>query len=249
MDLELKGKVALVTGAAQGIGYAIAERFIREGASVAMCDLRPDAVEVAAKELSSAGTTFPLTMDVRDLASVRAAFDATLEEFGAIDVCVNNAGDWVDKPFLETTEDDWTHDLAVNLSGAINCTHAAISAMHPAGGGSIVSIVSEAGRVGEPRGATYSAAKAGVIALTKALAKEFGGSNIRLNCVALGATRTPRLERVASDEIQEKMAKRYPLRRLGTPEDAADLVAYLSSARAGWITGQTYGVNGGYAMA
>ena len=249
MDLGLAGKVALVTGGARGIGRAIAETLVAEGAVVALNDRDADGAERSAKELSGAGgRALAVPADVTDPAAVAAMVAEAEEALGPIDVLVNNAGVWVTKPFVETTPADWARDVGVNLYGVIHCTHAVVGGMAERGGGAVVSVTSEAGRVGEARLVTYSAAKAGVVGFTKALAKEVGPAGVRVNCVALATTRTPLAEETFSEEAWGKMAKLYPLRRTGRPDDAARAVAFLASDAAAWVTGQTYGVNGGYAM-
>lgn len=250
MDLDIAGKVALVTGGGRGIGYAICSALIREGATVALNDIDGDRATLAVKKLQEVrdGGASAFEADVADFAQVQAMVEQVRAQLGPIDILVNNAGAWVIKPFVETAPDDWAVDLDNNLRGVLHCTRAVLPDMISRRSGAIVSIASEAGRVGEYSCATYSAAKAGIIGFTKAVAKEVGRYGIRINCVAPSTTRTPQSEQWFGEEQLAKMARSYPLRRIGEPEDHASAVLFLASSRAGWVTGQTYGVNGGYAM-
>jgi 2-hydroxycyclohexanecarboxyl-CoA dehydrogenase len=252
MDVGIAGKVALVTGAARGIGRAIAEALLREGASVALNDVRAAelraSLESLARQIPSASeAAIAIPGDITSIDDVERFVDQSERQLGPIEILVNNAGTWTLKSFVESRPADWASDLDVNLYGVINCTWAVTKRMVTRESGCVISITSDAGRVGEPKLSTYSAAKAGVIGLTRALAKELGPAGIRINCIALATTRTPRSQETFSDDEFEKMVRFYPLRRLGEPWDAAGAVLFLASDQASWVTGETLAVNGGYA--
>ena len=257
--LSLKGKVALVTGAGQGVGRQIALHFAaHEAAAVVVNDFFPERAEAVAAEVEAAGARGVASQcDVSDIESVRAMVAAAEADAGPIDILVNNAGNAgpqtsiIDPtPFWETGPEDWEPWLAANFYGVLNCTNAVVGGMVERGCGRIVSIVSDAGRVGEPAFIVYSGAKAGAAGFTRALAKAVGANGVTANCVALSAMRTPATEEVTSDEAAVKRLLRgYVVRRLGEPDDAANMTLFLASDAASWITGQTYPVNGGYAMA
>lgn len=249
MELGIKGKVALVTGGARGIGLAICEALAAEGAAVAVNDLNAEAAERAAAGLRERGAkAVAAPGDVTDYAATVAMTQSVERALGPIDILVNNAGLWIIKPFVESTPADWAREVNLNLYGVIHASHAVVAGMTARGSGVIISITSEAARVGEPRLAVYSGAKAGVIGFTKGLAKELARAGVRVNAIAMGTTRTPQAEATFKPEHWGKIVKAYPLGRTGEPSDAADAVLFLASARSSWVTGQTLGVNGGYAM-
>jgi 2-hydroxycyclohexanecarboxyl-CoA dehydrogenase len=248
--MRLEGKVALVTGAASGIGAATARRLAGEGARVAATDVNLDGAREIAGELS--GAAFEL--DVRSTDSIRAAVSAAEEELGPVDVLVNNAGYDEFGFFVNTDEDLWDRVLAVNLRGVIAVTHAVLPGMQERRGGRIVNVASEAGRVGSHGSTVYSAAKGGVIAFTKAVAREGARYGVTSNAVAPGPIETPLL--MAAPEqlgdlgqrIVQGMVGQTVLRRLGTPDEVAAAIAFLSSDDASYVTGQALGVSGGLAM-
>jgi NAD(P)-dependent dehydrogenase (short-subunit alcohol dehydrogenase family) len=248
--IDMSGKAALVTGAAQGIGYETASLIAQAGGSVMIADINAEAAEAAAAKLTAAGhQAGATTVDVRDPEQAVAAVAATVERFGHLDVLVNNAAAWTVKFFKKQTIEDFDRDIGVTLLGTMNMCKAALEPMSSNGGGAVVNLISDAGRVGEPGLTAYSAAKAGVVGFTKAFAKEAARYGIRVNGVSPGTTHTP-----GGDEVlagwggEEKVVALYPLGRLGQPEDHANAILFLSSPLSTWITGQILSVNGGYSM-
>ena len=248
--MRLEGKVALVTGAGSGIGAATARRLAGEGAHVAATDVNLDGAREVAGEVS--GAAFEL--DVRSTESVGAAVSAAEAELGPIDVLVNNAGYDEFAFFVNTDEALWDRVLAVNLRGVIAVTHAVLPGMQERRRGRIVNVASEAGRVGSHGSGVYSAAKAGVIGFTKAVAREAARYGITSNAVAPGPIETPLLmaapEQLGElgDRIVQGMVGQTVLRRLGTPDEVAAAIAFLASDDASFVTGSALGVSGGLAM-
>jgi 2-hydroxycyclohexanecarboxyl-CoA dehydrogenase len=247
--LDLTGRTAVVTGAARGIGAAIAGGLAAAGASVAIWDVDQEAADLAAGALQ--GKSVGVAVDVAQRASVDAALAATDESLGTIDVLVNNAGIDVIKPFLDSEEEEWARIVSVNLLGTIRCCHAVVPGMLKRGRGSVVNLGSDAGRVGSSGEAVYSGSKGGVIAFTKALAREMASKGIRINCVCPGPTDTALLDQVAaaSPKLYDGLARAIPMRRIGAPGDIAPVVVFLASDSASYITGQTVSVSGGLTMA
>jgi 2-hydroxycyclohexanecarboxyl-CoA dehydrogenase len=246
--MKHQGRVALVTGAARGIGAAIAHRLAADGATVIVADLDGDAAKASAASLE--GKAIGLGVDVSSATSVRAAFDEAAAAIGPPEILVNNAGIDVIKPFVDSTEDEWDRVIAVNLKGPINCCRSALDGMIERGFGRIVNIASDAGRVGSSGEAVYSATKGGVIAFTKTLAREMARRGITVNCVCPGPTETALLGQVAeySQKLYDSLARAIPLGRTGRPEDIAPAVSFLVSDDASFITGQTLSVSGGLTM-
>jgi 2-hydroxycyclohexanecarboxyl-CoA dehydrogenase len=248
--MRLEGRTALVTGAGSGSGAATARRLAGEGARVAVTDVNMEGANKVAGEVS--GAAFEL--DVRSTESIAAAVSAAQDELGPIDVLVNNAGYDEFAFFVNTDEDLWDRVLAVNLRGVIAVTHAVLPGMQERGRGRIVNVASEAGRVGSHGSGVYSAAKAGVIGFTKAVAREAARYGITSNAVAPGPIETPLLmaapEQLGElgDRIVQGMVGQTVLRRLGTPDEVAAAIAFLASDDASFITGQALGVSGGLAM-
>jgi 3-oxoacyl-[acyl-carrier protein] reductase len=245
----LTGRTALVTGAGQGIGRAIAEQLAAAGADVVVNDYYAERAEGSAAAIRDrGGAARAVPFDVADLVQVRAAVDAT----GPFTVLVNNAGNsgptgWTDVvPFAETDPAEWPATLGVNLYGVLHCVHSVLPGMIRAGWGRIVTIVSDAGRVGEPDLAVYGAAKAAAAGLTRSVAREVGRHGITANNVSLATVRPP--DEPDPPDAAARLRK-YVVRRFGTPDEVASLVRYLTGPDAGWITGQTYPVNGGYSFA
>jgi len=247
--MRFEGKVALVTGGAGGIGSATASRLAAEGARVAVCDLSLEAARELAADLGGLG----LELDVRSEDSIAAAVAATEQELGPIDVLVNNAGIGGELFFGQTPPEVWDNMLAVNLRGVFAVTHAVLQGMQKRGGGAIVNVASEAGRVGSQLAVVYSATKAGVIGFTKALAKESARFGVRVNAVAPGPIDTPMVRAAdAFGEIGERMVQGMidstAMKRLGEPDEVAAAIAYLASGEADYVTGETVGVSGGLGM-
>jgi 2-hydroxycyclohexanecarboxyl-CoA dehydrogenase len=248
-------RVALVTGAASGIGRAIAIALAAEGCAVAVADLREDASAEVVGEIGSAGgEALAVAIDVTERASVDAAVERTTSLLGPPAVLVNCAG-WDElRPFLETDEGFWRKVIAINYEGALRVTHAVLAGMIERGDGRIVSIGSDAARVGSSGEAVYAGAKAGVIAFSKTIAREAARHGVTANVVCPGPTETPLLQGMAeqapdSERLVTALSRAVPMRRLGQPQDAAAAVVFLASERAGYITGQTLSVSGGLTMA
>lgn len=255
--VDLKGRVGLVTGAGQGVGRQAALHFAANNAgAVIVNDFRRERAEAVAAEVEKLGCKAQAAQcDVTDFGAVTAMFERARQDFGVVDILVNNAGNaGADprlvsrKPFWEQEPKDWQPFLAVNLYGVLNCTRAAVPAMIERGYGRLVTVISDAGRVGEPRLEIYSGAKAGAAGFMRALAKSLGRYLITANCVALATTRTPTTEPGFNDESVKRILREYTLRRVGEPVDAANMILFLASDAASWITGQTYPVNGGYSF-
>lgn len=250
MDIGLAGKVVLVTGGGSGIGREIALTFAREGARVIVTDLNGESAAATAAAAKEAGAeAIGLAHDVGVLEQGQAAVERGREAYGRLDALVNCAGAWRINLFLDSKPEDWRFEIDTNLLGTINTTRAALDALIEAGGGKVVNIASDAGRVGEFRQAVYSAAKAGIIGFSKALAREVGRYGIHVNCVCPGYTKTPGTEGQLDPELEARIAKGYPLRKIGLPEDVARVAVFLASDGASHTTGQTISVSGGYTMA
>ncbi len=251
MDLRLKDQVALVTGAAKGVGREIALALAREGAHVAVHYHRSeaDAATVATEASGMEVRAAAYGCDVMDYAAVQTMVAKVRDDLGDISVLVNNAGYGKDQLFVESTPQDWAPQIGVCLGGVINCTRVALPGMVARRRGCIINIAGDSGRVGQVRLAVAGAARAGTMGFTKSIAKEYGRFNIRVNCVALGIVETEHIDPAFLEAHREKILRLYPLRRLGQPTDVAPLVAFLASDLAGWITGQTISVSGGYSTA
>jgi 2-hydroxycyclohexanecarboxyl-CoA dehydrogenase len=248
--MRLEGKTALVTGGASGIGAATARRLAAEGARVAIGDLNEDGGKAIAGELDG----FACRLDVTDTGSVNAAVAATKEALGEIDVLVNNAGTDLFSYFVNSDEGLWDFVLGVNLRGVLAVTHAVLPSMQERRTGAIVNVASEAGRVGSQGSAVYSAAKAGVIGFTKAIARESARYRVRCNAVAPGPIETPLLNAAPQllgelgERLKQGMVNTTVMGRSGEPEEVAAAIAFLASEDASYVTGQTLNVSGGLSM-
>ena len=246
--MELSGKVALVTGAAQGIGKAIAMLLARNEADVVVSDINLEKAQETANEIQGMGRrSVAIKVNVADLKDVERMVEAIVEQFGRIDILVNNAGITRDRLILRMTEEDWDAVLDVNLKGTFNCTKAAIRYMSKQKSGKIVSIASVSGEMGNPGQANYAASKAGVIGFTKTIAREFAGRGINVNAIAPGYIQTPMTDAVP-EKAKEELKRMIPMERLGKPEDVAQAVLFLVSENSSYITGQVLNVNGGIYM-
>jgi 2-hydroxycyclohexanecarboxyl-CoA dehydrogenase len=264
MDLDLAGKSVIVTGGGSNIGRAISLAFAREGSRVAIAELDEARGRKVAEEAERLGAKAAMAVgtDVTKWESVQATVRAVEARFGGVDVLVNNVGWTLDGLFVEKKREEWEKEVQLNLWGMINCTRAVLDGMIARKAGAIVSMGSDAGRMGEFREGVYAACKAGVIALSKSLAREVGRYGIRLNVVCPGMTMPDSEEDVgplsmwAADvnkqwqtpEMRARIAKVYPLRRVARPDDITGAVLFLASSAAGFITGQTLSVSGGYTM-
>ena len=249
MDVELNGKVALVTGAGRGVGREIAASLAREGASVAI-NYRAsakDADALAVEIIAAGGKAKAYQADVADFAAVTAMIAAVVKDFGRLDILINNAGLALRRRFVETTPEDWHRQIDACLYGAIHCCHAAAPHLEAAKNGRIISVIGDSSRVGESGLAIVAAARAGVVALMKSLARELGRSGTTCNTVSLGLVETDH-DKDWLEANREKLVKLYPVRRLGQAADVAPMVTLLASPHGGWITGQVLSISGGYSM-
>jgi len=246
--LKLKDKVALVTGAAQGIGRAVALVLARNGADIVVSDINLEKAEETAKEIEGIGPkAMAIRVNVANPGDVEGMVDAVLERFGRIDILVNNAGIARDKLILRMTEEDWDAVLNINLKGTFNCTKAVVKQMSKQRSGKIVNIASVSGEMGNPGQANYSASKAGVIGFTKTIAREFAQRGINVNAIAPGYIQTPMTEALP-EKAKEELKRMIPVERLGQPEDVAEAVLFLVSESSSYITGHVLNVNGGIYM-
>jgi len=246
--MELKGKVALVTGGAQGIGKAVALMLARHGADVVVADVNLEKAAETAKEVEATGRgAMAVNVDVTRLSDVENMVESAIGRFGRIDILINNAGIARDKLILRMTEEDWDAVLDVNLKGTFNCTKAVIKHMSKQRSGKIVNIASVVGEMGNAGQANYSASKAGVIGLTKTIAREFAQRGINVNAIAPGYIQTPMTD-VLPDKAKEELKRMIPMERLGQPEDVAYAVLFLVSDASNYVTGQVLNVNGGIYM-
>jgi 2-hydroxycyclohexanecarboxyl-CoA dehydrogenase len=250
--MKLRNRVAFVTGGASGIGRAIAEALAREGARVAVADIDADGARRAVIDIqATGGNAVAQPLDVTDIAAVDSSIDGVAAHWGGLHVLVNCAGWDKPMPFVDTTPEFWDRILAINLRGPLACTRAALRHMMKAEYGKIVSIASDAGRVGSTGEAVYSAAKGGLIAFTKTIAREVARHRINVNCVCPGPSDTPLFQKEfaeKSPKLAESLKRVIPWGRLGVPDDVAPAVVFLASDDAGFITGQTLSVSGGLTM-
>ncbi|MBT3704000.1 MAG: SDR family oxidoreductase [Alphaproteobacteria bacterium] len=240
-------KVALVTGAARGIGLATAKKFLSEGWQVVMLDIDGETQVQARDALGAADNTLAVECDVSDPDQVAAAVEASLAKFGRIDALVNNAGIAVFKPVVDTSFEEWSRVLAVNLNGPFICSQACIPTMRANGGGSIVNITSISGTRASMLRVAYGTSKAALMHLTKQQAAELGNYGIRVNAVSPGPVDTAMAKEVHTPDIRADYHDAIPLNRYGTEEELAEAVFFLSSDKASYINGHTLNVDGGFA--
>ncbi len=246
--MDLEGKVALVTGGAQGIGQVTALLLASKGADVAVSDINREGVLGTAKEIEGLGRRgLGLEGDVSNPVDAEIIVAKTVDQLGGVDILVNNAGITRDKLLLRMTEEDWDAVLNVNLKGTFNCTKAAIKHMVKHKSGRVVNIASVVGEMGNAGQANYAASKAGIIGLTKSIAREYAQRGINVNAIAPGYIETPMTEAL-SEKVKEELKAQIPMARLGTPSDVAKAVCFLVSDASSYITGQVLNVNGGIYM-
>jgi len=246
---SLKDKIALVTGASQGIGRETAVALAEAGAKVAVAARNEEKLAALVKDITAAGgAAFAVKMDVAEAEQIKAGFKAVLERFGRLDILVNNAAITRDGLALRMKQEDWDAVIRTNLTGAHLCIQQAMSTMMRARAGRIINITSVVAQTGNAGQANYVAAKAGLIGLTKAIAMEIASRNITVNAVAPGFIETPMTD-VLSAEVKENLKTRIPLGRMGCPRDVAAAIVFLASDEAGYITGHVLDVNGGMYLA
>jgi len=247
--MRLKGKTALITGGARGIGRAIALTFAREGADIVVADVNLEVAGKTASEIEAMGRgALALEMDVTDYQKVEEGINKILDKFGKVDILVNNAGITKDNLLLRMSQAEWDAVINVNLKGTFNCIKAVSKPMVKQRSGRIISIASIIGLMGNWGQANYAASKAGIIALTKTVAKELASRNINANAVAPGFIQTDMTAKLPED-VKAKMMEAIPVAKLGTPEDVANVCLFLASEESSYITGQTITVDGGMVMA
>lgn len=245
--MKLKEKVAIVTGGASGIGKGVAELFIEEGAKVVVADYDVEKGAETAEELNENGEAIFVQVDVSDTEAAEAMVEKTVEEFGKVDILINNAGVTADGFLSKMSEDAWDKVIDVNLKGVFNCSKFAAQKMMETDGGVILNASSVVGLYGNVGQTNYAASKFGVIGLTKTWAKELAGKGVRVNCVAPGFTKTDMIEAVP-DKILDKMKKKTPVGRLGEIEDIANAYLFLASDDASYINGAVLPVDGGLVL-
>lgn len=258
MDLGLSGKVAIVTGGSQGIGYATAEALAREGANVAICARDADRLEAAAAAIRDAtgGEVRAIPCDVTDESAVTALVGRVVEEWGGVDILVNNAGTSAAGPFESVTDETWDADIGLKVYGAIYCSRAVVPLMRRAGGGRIINITTPGGKAPGPSSLPTSLSRSAGIALTKAMSKELAADNILVNTICIGLIKSGQHERryeamqernpeISLDGFYERMGERVPLGRVGEASEAGDVICFLASDRASYVTGASINIDGG----
>ena len=252
MDLGLKGKIAIVTGGTEGIGKASAIEFAREGAKVAICARKADMVEKTVAEIKRAGgDAFGVAADMSKMEDIERFIDAVVKHYGGIDILVNNAGTSARGAFLEIKDDTWHADIELKLFGAIRCTRLAVPHMQKRGGGRVINITISSAKQPGAGSMPTSISRAAGLALTKALSKEFAADNILVNTVCIGKIKSGQHERrftkngISADEYYAKEAKLVPLGRVGEAEEAANVIVFLCSAAASYVTGTSVHLDGG----
>jgi len=248
MTGRFEGKSMVVTGAAAGIGKAIAVMAAAQGAHVVIADMNEEGGEAAVSEIKAAGGTAEFhKVNLTDRASIEAFGASVLASVGTVDILINSAGWDLMEKFLDSKPETWDRVIAINYTGPVHLCHLFTPGMVAKGKGKIVNIASDAGRIGSPSEAVYSGAKGGIIAFTKTLAREVARHSVNVNCIAPGPTRTA-LYYAQTETVRENLAKINPMRRVGEPEEVAMAVLFFASGESDYITGQTLSVNGGLAM-
>lgn len=246
--MRLDGKVAVITGSAQGIGEAVAVEFAREGAKVVIADYDPEGGRETVETIKDAGgEAIFVQTDVSDFSACEELIEKTISEYDKIDVLVNNAGITADGFLVKMTEEEWDRVIDINLKGVFNCARHAAKQMMDQGSGVIINASSVVGLYGNIGQTNYAAAKFGVIGLTKTWAKELGPKGVRVNAVAPGFVETPMLDAVP-DKVLDKMKNKTPLKRLGKPEELAKAYLYLASDEAAYVNGEVLSVDGGLVL-
>lgn len=256
----LKGRVALVTGGASGIGAGVCKELAKQGASVVVTDINKEAAEQVANEINeNSGRAIACKLDVTKAEEIKSVGEIAKKEFGLVDIWVNSAGISIITPFFNHTEEIWDKTMDINLKSQFLCSKEAITQMLEKGGGSIINMSSQSGKVGTSSYRAYCASKFGVIGLTQSLSKEFAKDKIRVNAVCPGVVYTPMWEKqtadygkkrnLAEDEVMDYFRDKIPAHRLGTVEDVAKLIVFLASDNSDYITGQAINLNGGDYMA
>lgn len=240
-------KVVLITGSARGIGFAIAERFVKSGATVIIMDISAEAVQSAVDKLNQLGVAFGYAGNVTDSAGMEELFAQVVKDHGKIDTLINNAGITRDNLMLRMKEEDWQLVLDINLKGSFICTQKVFKHMMKTRKGSIINIASVIGLMGNAGQANYAASKGGMIAFTKSCAKEFASRNVRVNAIAPGFIETE-MTATLSEDVKAEYGKSIPLGKMGSPDDVARLCLFLASDDSAYITGQTIAVDGGLTM-
>ncbi|MDP8305809.1 MAG: 3-oxoacyl-[acyl-carrier-protein] reductase [Candidatus Chlorobium antarcticum] len=243
-----EGKIAVITGAARGIGQAIAWNLAKEGADIVLCDIKEEWLAETAEGIKKAGRkVWCFELNVTDTDAVQKAFTDIADTTGRIDILVNNAGITRDGLLMRMSEEDWDAVLSVNLKGTFACTKAVSRIMMKQRSGSIVNIASIIGLMGNAGQANYAASKGGVISFTKSVAKELASRNIRVNAVAPGFI-SSKMTDALSEDVRQKMLEAIPLSRFGSPNDVADVVSFLAGDRSAYITGEVINISGGMVM-
>lgn len=249
MDLGIKDHVAIVTGGGAGIGAQTCRTLAGEGVHIAVADINLENAEKITEEIKSHGIkAMALEVDVSQLDQTEEMVKKTLGEFGRIDILNNVAGLAIPGYFQHSKKEHWEMEINVCLYGVMNCCKSIMNHMMERNSGKIVNVASDAGKAGEKIMASYSAAKAGIMGFTRSLAKELGRNWVNVNAVCPGTTKNTGMTALMDDELEQKWVKTYALRRLGDVQDAANMIVFLSSKAADWITGQAISVNGGYYM-
>jgi 3-oxoacyl-[acyl-carrier protein] reductase len=246
--MKLKGKVAFITGAAAGIGKEIAMTLAKQGADCVICDVNEEQLNQTTAEIAALGVqTLGLVLNVSSMADCEEAVNKIIDKFKKIDILINNAGITRDGLLIRMKESDWDAVLSVNLKGAFNCTKAVVKPMMKQRSGAIVNMASIIGLMGNAGQVNYAASKAGLIGLTKSVAKEVASRNIRVNAIAPGFIET-KMTQILSDDVKQAMLNQIPLGKFGSPQDVANLVVFLVTDDSNYITGQVISINGGMLM-